>query len=304
MSSSNAYRRGLLSAFALVILWGLQPFFMRVALQSFDAYSISWARFLVSVIIFGTFLTFREGKQWLTKCKPYLLHLFIAGAFLAVNYCTFLTGIKLGGALTATILIQFGPLLLAMIGIVFFKERFSKMQILAVCIALFGFFLFYRDRVASSTEGALQEVAAMYVIIAAITWAIFCIFQKKYTPHLGVMTFNVGIFIVCSILLLPFIELGDFLSFEKVFSLQFLSVIYLGLSTALAYSALGEALRLLPASTVSLVIVTNPFVTITGVEILSLLSVTWITVTPLTQIGYIGTLLALAGVGAATALKK
>ena len=92
----------------------------------------------------------------------------------------------------------------------------------------------------------------------------------------------------------------DWESFSNIQSWSFAAVVYLSFSTVIAYTALGEAIKYLPVSLISLLIVTNPFVTILGVELLHLFQVTYISDVQITVMGFLGTILAISGVGFAT----
>ena len=288
---------GYAACLLLVVLWGLQPFAMKIALRQFDVYTISWARFTVAALV-TIFCIRRSLPEYFTRFKKFPLTLCFCGFCLGLNYVFYMTGVELGGPLTANILIQIGPLTLALVGVFVFREVLTRIQLVAICLAAVGFIAFYSDRLSVANSGGLQGDAAVATVLAAWTWVIFCIGQKRTGPIVGTTLPNLVAYIISSLCLIVFV---DWQSFQELFNISFLAVLYLSASTVVGYTALGEAIRTLPVSVVSLCIVTNPFVTIFVVEMLVLIEITYFDVVPLTRLGYIGTVCAIVGVGIATA---
>jgi len=70
----------------------------------------------------------------------------LGGGALAANYFGMTQGIDLSGASNAAIIIQVAPLLLVIIGVLFFKEAIRLKQLIGIVISIIGFYLFYLDR--------------------------------------------------------------------------------------------------------------------------------------------------------------
>ena len=287
---------GLGMALLCVLLWGIQPFFMKTALIHFDPYTVSWVR-LTFAGIATLIITRKKIAHHREALSAAPLILILGGVCLAANYFTFLRSLDLGGALTAAVLIQVGPLILALVGVFFYRETFTRIQAIAVVVALVGFLAFYKDRLNVANTSGLQDEAALTVIFSAVLWVGYCIVQKQVAGRFGSVTVNLVAYIVSSFLL---VFLVDWSTFQHFYTWSFFAVAYLSCSTLAAYTALGEALRTLPASIVSMLIVTNPFVTIAVVELLALFETSLMEVTPLTTLGYVGSIVAIIGVAAAT----
>ncbi len=293
-------KKGLLLSLIVIVLWGLQPFFMKLALLNFDAYFISAFRLIFAAAIIFLFYLDKNGANLTNTFKRYWLHLSTAGFLIGINYYTFLKSVELGGTLTATVLIQTGPLLLLLIGVFFFRESFSSIQSLAGLLAALGFYLFFSERVSSSGTSALQIDAALFVLVAAVTWALFCVIQKSIGPKSGIALLNFASFLIAGVMLLPMVDLSQIREWQNI---AFASVLFLTISAVLAYNALGEALKILPASSVSMLIATNPFVTLFFVEAFYLFNFTFFEPLPLSGLGYLGAFLAIIGVGVAVSKK-
>ena len=124
------------------ILWGVLAIVLKYALQRFSGPTIIWFRFTFSfVLLAGYYLLFQPGSCKILM-RPPLLGI-LAGLAMAGNYLGFTTGVALTSPSNAQILIQTSPLLVAVVGVVYFKERLTPLQKLGFAIAAGGFVLFY-----------------------------------------------------------------------------------------------------------------------------------------------------------------
>lgn len=273
---------------------------MKVALIEFDSYTITWFR------VAGAFLLMfvARANLWASAPRAFLRHFWgviLSGCFLAVYFYAFVKGIEVGGPMTAAITIQIGPIALALIGFVFFHEKLIRVQIVGAFIAILGFVVFFYSRLSGVEEAQFQLEAVIIVSIAAISWAGFCVGQKIIGTTIGANLLNFITFLFAALLLFPIIT---YPRGEQLATWSFAAIVYLSVSTFIAYWALGEAIRLLPVSIVSFFITLNPFVTIICVQILLWLGNDFFEPQPLTFYGYIGSCMALLGVAGATLRRR
>ena len=126
-----------------VSLWGVLPIILKLGLNYYSVGTIAWFRFFFSfVVLFWFLFIFRSGCRVLLH--PPIIGI-LGGAALAVNYFGMTQGINLSGASNAAIIIQVAPLLLVIIGVLFFKEVIRLRQLMGIAIAIIGFYLFYLD---------------------------------------------------------------------------------------------------------------------------------------------------------------
>jgi drug/metabolite transporter (DMT)-like permease len=270
---------------------------MKIALVEFDSFTISWFRLFTAFVVL-VLMSHRKLVGSLHTIRPHGLGLAATGICLGVNYYCFMRGVELGGPITAAITIQIGPVLLALLGVLMFRERLSFVQLLGVMIAAIGFSMFFHDRM-SFASGGFQFDAIIMVAISALFWVGFCIGQKILGAHAGVNMVNLAAYLSASLILLPFIVFPES---DQLLTTSFIAMLYLSLSTVVAYWALGEAIRLIPVSIVSVCIITNPIVTVLVVEIFRWSGNEFFEPHPLSGRGYLGTAIALIGV-MATVLK-
>ena len=207
----------------------------------------------------------------------------------------FTTGVALTSPSNTQILIQIAPLLVVVAGVFYFKERLTILQKTGFFIAAAGFVLFYRDQLHNLVISSQQyTLGNLWIIFGAVAWAIFAIFQKHLVRFWAPQQTNLLIYLVAA---LAFSPLAVYNELQGLIFADYMTLIFLGANTLVAYGTLGEALKLIPANQVSAIIVVNPLITLFVAGILSSQNLPWLSSENITLPGYAGALLLLAGVG-------
>lgn len=276
------------------VLWGVLAIVLKYALQRFSGNTIIWFRFTFSFIFLaGYYIVQRPRYFEIFKAPPFLG--ILAGLAVGGNYFGFTTGVALTSPSNTQILIQIAPLLVVIVGIVYFKERLSILQKSGFFIAAAGFALFYRDQLHNLVISSQQyTLGNLWIIFGAVAWAVFAIFQKHLVRFWAPQQTNLLIYLVAAMMFSP---LAVFHEFQGLTLTDCLTLLFLGANTLVAYGTLGEALKLLPANQVSAIIVLNPLITLVVAGVLSAYNVPWLSCESITLPGYAGALLLLAGVG-------
>lgn len=264
-------RRGLgfALAFTTMFLWGSLPIALKVVLAQMDAATITFYRFLGSTLVVGAVLAARGRLPDLrglgTRGRWMLAG---AGLFLAVNYLLYLMSLDLTTPADAQVLIQIGPLLLALGGLVVFRERFGPLQWIGFAVLLGGLGLFFRSQlgeVASDAEGREQYLLGNLLMVGAATfWAMYGLVQKQLLRAMPSEHIMLCIYAGCVILFLPLSSLPSLLALDAV---GFAGLVYCALNTAVGYGAFAEALEHWEASRVSAVLALTPIATLLMVEL-------------------------------------
>lgn len=284
---------GLLFAALTGICWALLAIALRQALHFASTGTIAWIRMLIAFIVLMLFYAIKEPRRLklLLPTKPLIL---VAGLGLAINYFAYLRGLEFTSASNAQIMIQMGPLSLLLIGVFYFKERPTRLQTLGLILAGFGFAMFFWDQILLSFKDAERYVLGnFWLFIAAISWAIFAALQKGLKGNWTAQQFNMVIYAICSLALLPLANGGEISGWSPG---VWVLMICLGINTLIAYGAFAEALRRIPASHVSVIISANPLLTILLVTTLGGGSIPWIQREVVEWRGITGALLVVSGV--------
>ena len=288
------HSKGMLMISITAVLWGILAIVLKYALQRFSGNTIIWFRFTFSfALLAGYYIVHRPQYFEIFKTPPVLG--IVAGLAVGGNYLGFTTGVDLTSPSNTQILIQIAPLLVAIVGVVYFKERLTILQKSGFGIAAAGFLLFYRDQLHNLVISSQQyTLGNLWIIFGAVAWAIFALCQKYLVRFWAPQQTNLLIYLVAAIMFSP---LAVFHEFQGLTLSDWLTLIFLGANTLIAYGTLGEALKLIPANQVSAVIVLNPLITLIVAGVLSVQKLPWLSSESTTLVGYIGALLLLAGVG-------
>lgn len=289
--SNNA--KGIIYTLITVLMWGVLAIGLKVATRAVDSPTIVWFRFVFAFSALFAWMVFSHPKELKILYKPSWL-IVLSSVALAWNYMGFMLGIEYTSPSNAQVAIQSGPLLLALYGIIFFKEKISRVQLIGFMIAIMGFWIFYRQHVGAVPTGQEGQYTKgmLLTFSGAVAWSIYAAFQKKLVVHYPVGTLNLFIFGLPVLLYLPFVNFTTLanLSFE-----YWALMAFLGANTLISYGCLSLALKYLEAGKVSIIIILNPIITFVLMGILTALNVDWITGEHFSVLSIAGALIALGG---------
>lgn len=283
--------KGLAYISVTIFCWGILAIAIKSVSQDISSLYIAWFRFAFSVLLLIIYHLFRTPEHLNVLKKPPLLGL-IAGLCLGINYIGFTKGIELTSPSVASILIQLGPLTLALFGIFIFKEKISRYQTMGFIISSFGFAMFYKDQLTKFLDTASLNLGVLSIVVAALAWSVYAIIQKKLVKKIQPSQMNLLVFGVPAILLLFFINP---LTALELSSKQIMILLFLGVNTLIAYGSLGEAFKYLPANNISILITLNPLITLACVEVIHFFGFDWIPYAPISPVGYLGALCVITG---------
>jgi drug/metabolite transporter (DMT)-like permease len=288
----NPALKGIILASITAVFWGILAIALKVAVATVDPYSIVWMRFVFAFLAMVAWFLYTDPKKLNILIRPPRL-LLIGAFFLALNFLWYMQGVKFSGPENAQIIIQLGPILLAATGVMFFKERLSFRQFMGFVIAGAGLFLFYGDQydnTFSSKEDYIRSV--YYLLFAAVSWAIYGVFQKKLVQRWPSQQLNLVIFGLPVLMFLPFADFGEF---DGLSLSTWLILAFLGLNTIVAYGAFSACLKYIEANKASIIVTLNPIITFIVMAWLSWVNAKWITPEKVTWLGFAGGALVIIG---------
>jgi len=251
--ASDEVRLGVALATLTILMWGTLPVALPILIERLDAETLVWFRFVVSSLMLGALLAFRGGlpaPRDLGRRGSGLLVVAVLG--LTANYVLFMHELDLTTPANAQVLIQVGPLLLAVGGLVIFRERFNRMQWTGFAVLIAGLGIFFSDQLLALIESAERYLFGCAVMVAAaLTWAVFGLAQKQLLTRLPSQTLMLCIYIGCALCLTP---LAQPQQIAGLTGSQLALLFFCALNTILGYGAFAAALEHLEASRVSAVI--------------------------------------------------
>ncbi len=284
--TSGRWRLGLFLSLVTVLLWGVLPLALSVALQALDVYTLTWFRFLTAFTLLFGYLASQKQLPPLTKLNlSNWLLLIVATVFLAANYLLYLEGLRQTSPANAQVLIQLAPVLLGLGAVLIFKERYTTQQWVGLAILSLGFALFFNEQLQSLAGAAPQYLAGSgLVIVSSATWAFYALAQKQLLRVLSSAGVMLVIYGGSALLFTPMAMPARLLSIDPFHAGVLL---FCALNTLVAYGAFAEALEHWEASRVSAVLALTPMVTLLSVFIASFLTTSFAGA-PLSLLGLAG----------------
>jgi drug/metabolite transporter (DMT)-like permease len=238
-----------------------------------DPLTIVWIRFVFAFVMLAGWQVTVNPSSFKLMTKPPLL-LIIAAIGLSWNYISFMLGVHYTTPSNAQLFIQLGPILLAFAGILFFKEKIRRKQIIGFGISFIGIAFFYRDQLTAFFDNQEKyNLGIIFLITGAVAWAIYAILQKKLVSGYSVDSLNLFLFGLPTILFLP---LADPASLLQLHWTWWLLLFFLGANTFVSYTFMAMALKCTEANKVSIILIMNPIITFISMWILTRINVDWV----------------------------
>ncbi len=138
--SAHVDRRGLWIAAASFVLWGLMPLYWHL-LKTVPSLQIVVHRIVWSALMVGAWLWWKQGAQWFrnTLAQPRAAWMLaLSGTLIATNWGLYVWAVNAGHVVETSLGYFINPLLNVVIGVAFLRERLTRLQWLAVALALIG----------------------------------------------------------------------------------------------------------------------------------------------------------------------
>lgn len=285
--------KGLLYASTTAILWGTLAIVLKVALNYFDPYTVVWWRFFMAFSILAIYFAFRRrGYLAILKRPPFKL--LLAGVLLGANYIGFMQGVYHTGPAVTQVMIQVGPLTLALTGFLFFKESLTRLRTFGFLLAILGFSFFYYQQLQRLIgETDLLNRGVLWIIMGAWAWTGYAVLNKILVRTIPSIQINLVLYGVPTLMFIPFVDFQLLLNIDSWWA--FLILLFMGANTLVAYGSLSLALKYAEANKISIIITVNPIITFILMEIILWFDVTWFDVPPVGALAYFGALLVLVG---------
>mgnify|MGYP001218126000 CR=1 FL=1 len=173
----------------LSVIWGSSFILIKKALNGLEASQIGSLR-----IIFSSLIILMIGWRKIFKIKKVEWKWIIISAFLGSFFPAFLFAFaeKEIDSSIASIINSIVPLNTLILGIVIFKIRSTKRQIIGVLLGFFGTYLLIRSGIKLNPNQ--NYYYAGLVILCSFLYALNVNIIKKYLQHLSALTITVGHF--------------------------------------------------------------------------------------------------------------
>lgn len=194
------------------------------------------------------------------KSHSYILLLALIAVF---HLWIQVTGMKYTTAANTGWIIGMAPIFMALLGLIFFKEKLNAIKILGIIIATLGL-LFLVGKGNPANIDLIKNKGDLLILSSAFTWGIYSMVNKKislaYSPVMTIFY----LFGMMAVIIIPFTINQE--SIESVIHLSgigWISILFLGfLCSGVAYVIWAFALREMESAKVGAYLYMEPFVTV------------------------------------------
>ena len=255
-------RLGFALAATTMLLWGVLPLALKLALRSLDAATITWFRFGVASLALGAWLAWRGSLPALRRLgRTSWALLAVAVLGLSANFLAFLVGLDLTTPANSQVLIQLAPMLLGLGSLVVFKERYERLQWLGLAVLALGLLAFFASQLrALVTDLDRYLLGSAILLLAAVTWAGYGLAQKQLLRTLPSQALMLCIYVGCFLCFSPGSAAGCAGAASRPSTSAVL--LFCAANTLVAYGAFAAALNHWEASRVSAVLALTPLATL------------------------------------------
>ena len=289
MHQSN-WKVGLPLALTTAFLWALLPIAMKGLIVDLDSTTVTWYRFFGAALFAGAFYGWRRelelGKLLRGRLLPFTV---LAVSGLLGNYIAYAWGLHYITPGALQVLIQLAPLLLLIFSVIWLGERFSARQWMGVLLVCLGLPLFFNLRLQELIQGNDRQylIGVGLVVIAAVTWAVYGLFQKKIVAESRPQNLLVMIYLAGTLCFLPIANPSSALELD---ALGWALLLFLTANTLIAYGAFAKAMAAWEASRVSATLALVPLMTLALSSVIGALWPEYIEVEPMNWISWLGAL--------------
>jgi chloramphenicol-sensitive protein RarD len=248
-------QRGVLFAVSASLMFGLSPVFVRLVLDfvNVETMNVLFTVFasLCFVVAFGVFRKAAYFRSIVGSWRGVgLMSLFSAAGSLLFTY-----GIFLYGPVNAAFLVQFTAVFTILFGVVFFKERFSRLEAVGIVVAVGGVFVLAYGNL------SLEVVSTLVLLGAALLFASANSLSKAYVKNVNPVALAGGNSMFMFLFIFAFAVLTGKL--ETAFPSETLVYAFLGSVTGvvLSFVLFFKALQVYAVSKTATIRTIEPFLT-------------------------------------------
>lgn len=240
LKKSTICFRGILSALLAILIWSTMGTTIKLTLSNVDSFTTTFYVTLLSTCILGIYIVMQKKLPiLLQEWKNQQFFFMIAGIMgSGIQPISCLKGYQLLPASQVVGIFYIYPLLMTLFAGFWFRERLSYKSILLLITGFVGVYLLI---VRNQLLSIQLNFGAFATLIAAATWAFFCVLiqHKKFDANVGLFLFN-GFGLLFLLGLVPAFGLTWTLTIT-----EWLGIIYLAVFTSIIATLLwNQALHL------------------------------------------------------------
>lgn len=244
-----------------VIFWGTSFVATKTLLYELKPVTIIILRLILASLLLSAIAIFTK-RSFAVNLKNHLWILFLA--LVAVFHLWIqVTGLQYTTASNTGWIIGTAPIFMAILGLIFYKERISIFQITGILIAIAGLLLLI-GKGNIFNIGLIQNKGDLLVLGSAFTWGVYSMINKKISLTYSPLMTILYLFIMMVLIIIPFNLNSTVIdSVINLSSTGWISILFLGIfCSGIAYVIWAQALRDMESAKVGAFLYFEPLVTV------------------------------------------
>ncbi|MBV6420317.1 MAG: putative amino-acid metabolite efflux pump [Ignavibacteriaceae bacterium] len=259
MKSTKAFQY--LQILLAVIFWGTSFVATKTLLYELKPVTIIILRLILASLLLSAIAIFTK-RSFAVNLKNHLWILFLA--LVSVFHLWIqVTGLQYTTASNTGWIIGTAPIFMAILGLIFYKERISIFQIAGILIAIAGLLLLI-GKGNIFNIGLIQNKGDLLVLGSAFTWGVYSMINKKISLTYSPLMTILYLFIMMVLIIIPFNLNSTVIdSVINLSSTGWISILFLGIfCSGIAYVIWAQALRDMESAKVGAFLYFEPLVTV------------------------------------------
>jgi RarD protein len=244
-----------------VIFWGYSFIAVKIALRELSPQVIVSLRLIIaSVFLLVVAIILKKDFSIDLKNHGFIFILALISVF---HLWIQVVGLKYTTASNSGWIVGTAPVFIAILGGIFFKEKFSKLKLLGILIAMFGLLLLVSSGNLLSIS-LIENKGDFLMLLSAFIWGVYSIANKKISITYSPLMTILFLFIMMSIIIVPFnLNEASINSVAHLSAEGWAAIIFLGLfCSGIAYVIWAFALSKMDSGKVGVFLYFEPFVTV------------------------------------------
>jgi drug/metabolite transporter (DMT)-like permease len=244
-----------------VIFWGASFVATKTVLYEIKPVTVIVLRLiLASILLFTIALYTRRSFSLNLKNHGWIFILALIAVF---HLWIQVTGLQYTTASNTGWIIGTAPVFMAILGLLFYKEKITLLQIAGIVIAMLGLLMLI-GKGNISNIGLVKNRGDLLVLGSAFTWGVYSMVNKKISISYSPLMTILYLFLMMVIIIAPFNL--DSETIQSIFNLSLIgwvSIFFLGIfCSGVAYVIWAQALRDMESAKVGAFLYFEPLVTV------------------------------------------
>lgn len=246
---------------AAITLWGMSFIATKIVLDELSPREIIFCRLFLGVIFLASAALY-TGKKFSVDKKSFW-GIFILALVAVFHLWIQVTGMQFTSASNTGWIIGVTPVFMAVLALIFFKEKIKLINSAGIFIAAAGLLLLISGGDLTSID-LLSNKGDFLVLGSAFTWSVYSMINKKISLSFSPVMTILFLFIMMLVLISPFTLSSSFLNKAIGLTLEStLSIIFLGFfCSGAAYVLWAQSLTEMESAKVGAFLYFEPFVTV------------------------------------------